>query len=250
MRIAFITDLHIAGAGEMPYGVDVRQNFLNALAYVKDLHPDVLVLGGDICYNVGDEAIYQWVNEQITDMPFPVYVIPGNHDDTVMLCEHLRFNHHLQNGELYYALPLEGYPALFLDTSKGEMSEAQWTWFTEHLQALRDNNVLVFMHHPPVKAHVAFMDANYPFRQSERFLELVKNLPCHVTAICGHYHVEKWVQRGNLTVLVTPSLYFQMKHQTEEVVIDHYRPAVREFIFDSDGLYSTVHYLEAERQDA
>lgn len=243
MRIAFITDLHIAGENEKPMGVDVRQNFLNALQYVNDLQPIALVIGGDICYQKGDKDIYKWVHEQLQELPFPVYLIAGNHDDVSLLASELKLKRHLQNGELYYAFPMEGYPALFLDTAKGKMSEEQWTWLEEHLYALRDSNVLIFMHHPPVKAGVRYMDTNYAFEQSERFLALTKELPCHVTVFCGHYHVEKWMLRGNLSVLITPSLFFQMQHDPVEVVIDHYHPAVRVITFSGEGLTSTVHYV-------
>ena len=243
MRIAFITDLHIAGENEKPLEVDVRQNFLNALQAVKDLHPIALVIGGDVCYDTGDRAIYQWVSQQVNELPFPTYFISGNHDDSTLLSEELKLTHHLQDGELYYAFPMEGYPALFLDTSKGEMSERQWTWLKEHLSALRDNNVLIFMHHPPLKAGVVHMDTHYAFKQSDRFIELVKELPCHVTVFCGHYHVEEWIQRGNLSVLITPSLFFQLKKDTVNLEIDHFKPAVREVNFTIDGLMSTVHYI-------
>lgn len=244
MRIAFITDLHIGADGENPQGVDVRQNFTNALAFLKELEPDCLVIGGDVCYTVGDQAVYAWVKTQLNALPYPYYVIAGNHDDSVMLAEVFHLTHHLHDSELYYALPLEGRPVLFLDTAKGILSPAQWTWLREYLMALRDNNVLVFMHHPPVLADVLYMDTNYPFRQSDEFLALVRELPCHVTVVCGHYHVEKVVQRGNLLVLATPSTFVQMKHDPATMVVDHYRVAVREINLTTHGTNSTVHYLE------
>ncbi|RIV17862.1 metallophosphoesterase [Fibrisoma montanum] len=244
MRVAFITDLHIGAEGEKPMDVDVRQNFLNALAFLPEVNPACLVIGGDICYQTGDRTIYQWVRQQVSRLRFPCYYIAGNHDDSTLLAEEMNLTHNLQDGELYYALPLEGYPSLFLDTSRGTMSPTQWEWLREHLLVLKDNNVLVFMHHPPVEADVRYMDTTYPFQQGDQFLSLVKELPCHVTVVCGHYHVEKTVLRGNLTELITPSLFFQMKHDpAHDAVIDHYRIAVRELNLTSHGTNSTVHYL-------
>ncbi|WP_309547095.1 hypothetical protein [Spirosoma foliorum] len=46
MRIAFITDIHIGAEGEKMQGVDVRQNFLKALEFVRSLKPNCLVVGG------------------------------------------------------------------------------------------------------------------------------------------------------------------------------------------------------------
>lgn len=244
MKLAFITDLHLGNEGEMPQGVDVRQNFQRALDLLSDLKPNGLVLGGDIRNKSGDRAIYEWVKKQVDKLPMPCYVIPGNHDDSLMLAEVFRNTHYLRGKELYYALPLEGRPVLFLDSSKGELSPAQWTWLQEYLVALRDNNVLIIMHHPPLPADVQFMDRKYPFQQSDQFLDLVRDLPCHVTVVCGHYHVEKVVQRGNLIVLLSPSTFYQMRQDTPQFAIDHYRIGIREINLTTHGTNSTVHYLD------
>ena len=244
MRIAFITDMHIGAEGEKPQGVDVRQNFLDSLAFLNELKPNCLVIGGDICNTVGDRSIYEWVKKQLDPLPFPHYIISGNHDDSAMIAEVFHLTHDLHQGELYYALPLEGRPTLFLDSSKGRLSPEQWTWFREYLNALRDTNVLVFMHHSPIPADVTFMDAHYPFQQSTEFLELAKDLPCHLTVVCGHYHVEKEVQRGNLLVLLTPSTFYQMKHDSPGFAIDNYRIGIREIDLTTHGTISTVHYID------
>ncbi len=239
--------MHLGAEGEIVQGVDVRQNFLDALAHLKELKPNCLVLGGDISNIVGDRSTYEWVKKQLDPLPFPYYVVPGNHDDSTLIAEVFRMTHDLHNKELYYALPLEGRPTLFLDSSKGELSPEQWTWFREYLNVLRDNNVLVFMHHPPIPADVVFMDTRYPFRQSAEFIELVKDLPCHVTVVCGHYHVEKEVQRGNLLVLLSPSTFYQMKHDTLEFAVDNYRIGIREIDLTTHGTISTVHYVDPKQ---
>ncbi len=243
MRIAFITDLHLGAEGERPKGIDVRQNFLDALAFLTQLKPSCLVIGGNICDKESDRAIYEWVKTQIDPLPFPYYIVSGNHDDSVMIAEIFRMTHDLKGKELYYALPLEGRPTLFLDSAKGEFSAEQWTWFREYMKVLNDTNVLVFMHHPPVPADVAFMDAHYPFLQPDEFLEVVKKQDCHVTVVCGHYHVEKDVQRGNLLVLLTPSTFYQIEHDTPEITVDNYRIGIREINLTTHGTNTTVHYL-------
>ena len=87
------------------------------------------------------------------------------------------------------------------------------------------------------------MDGQYAFQQSDKFLDVVRDLPCHVTVVCGHYHVEKVVQRGNLLALLTPSTYLQMKHDPVNMVVDNYRIGVREINLTSHGTNSTVHYI-------
>lgn len=243
MRIAFITDLHLGAEGEKPMGVDVRQNFLRALSQLEHIRPNCLVIGGDVCLNTPERAVYAWVRELLDALPLPYYVIPGNHDDSVMMAEAFNKTHDLEAAELYYALPLEGHPALFLDSAKGRFSPKQWAWLRDYLYALRDNNVLIFMHHPPLHADVQFMDAHYAFQQSNEFVELVRELPCHVTVVCGHYHVEKVVQRGNLLTLLSPSTFYQMKQDSTEFVVDNYRVGIREINLTTHGTNSTVHYV-------
>ena len=243
MRIAFITDPHVGHADEKPMGVDVRQNFLNALAFLAELKPSCLVLGGDLCHDFGDAAIYEWMAEQVAQLPYPCYAVSGNHDDSELLANAFRLSHHLHGSELYYAIPLEGRPALFLDTSRGKMSATQWTWLREFLGALRDSNVLIFMHHPPLPADVRFMDTHYAFDQPDEFMALVRDLPCQVTVVCGHYHVEKIVQRGNILELLSPSTFYQMRPDTTEFTVDHYRVGIREISLTSQGINSEVHYL-------
>ena len=77
MRIAFITDLHLGTEDDEPQqGVHVRQNFLKALAFLTHLKPNCLVLGGDICNNAGDPAIYEWVKKQVDKLHYPVMSLP------------------------------------------------------------------------------------------------------------------------------------------------------------------------------
>ena len=246
MKLAFITDMHLGAEGEKPQGVDVRQNFLQALDFVATMHPSALVLGGDLCLSAGDRAVYEWIKKQVEKLPMPCYVLPGNHDDATIISEVFRNTHYLHGRELYYALPLDGRPVLFLDSSAGELSDGQWDWLRDYFSALRDSNVLIFMHHPPLPADVVFMDQKYAFEQSDRFLDLVRELPCHVTVVCGHYHVDKVVQRGNLLALLSPSTYYQMQQNNPEFAIDHYRIGIREINLTTHGTTSTVHYLQPD----
>jgi Icc protein len=87
------------------------------------------------------------------------------------------------------------------------------------------------------------MDTHDPFRQSDEFYDLVKDLTCHVTVVCGHYHVEKVVQRGKLLTLLTPSTFAQIKQDSDTMIVDHYRIGIREINLTTHGMTSTVHYL-------
>ena len=84
-KIIQLSDLHIGEEEEDTFSIDVRANFLKALGNIRALDPDRLVLTGDLCFRDGDPAIYQWIKSHIDGLPFPVDLISGNHDDTVLL---------------------------------------------------------------------------------------------------------------------------------------------------------------------
>lgn len=242
MKIAFITDLHIAAEGEKPQGVDVRANFLKTLDFVRAMKPACLVLGGDLCYDTGDRAVYAWIREQLVDLPCTWFAIPGNHDNSVMMAEELHLTHHLHDSELYFASPLEGYPALFLDSSKTQFSPAQWQWLADELKAIH-HNVLIFCHHPVLPANAEFMDTNYPFRQTEQWIKLTRDLPCQMQVISGHYHTDAVAFRANTSVMITPSTYIQLDPNTPGISLIKTSPALREINMSPNGLTSRVHYV-------
>ena len=240
MKIVFITDIHIAAEGETPAGIDVRANFLKALDAVRAMKPKCLVIGGDLCFDVGVRETYKWIYRQLqNDLPCQWYAIPGNHDDVVMMAEELHLTHHLIGTELYSAAPLDGYPALFLDSSKGGFSAAQWAWLTDELMAI-DHNVLIFCHHPVLPANAQFMDINYPFRQQEQWIEATEELPCRMQVISGHYHTEATVMRANTIVLITPSTYIQLDPHTADLKLVNTGPYLREIELTTNGLSSRV----------
>ncbi len=236
--------MHIAAEGENTFGVDVRQNFQKIINTIRSLSPDLVVLSGDICFDVGEEPVYHWVRSHLDFLKIPYTAIGGNHDDPVMLAKAFHIDHQLQGKELYYKRQLNGQTVLFLETSYGVVSENQLTWLKNELAHL-DSDTVIFMHHPPVICGVPFMDNNHALRNMDKVQEVLFNFPHHLTIFCGHYHVEKTICLHNLTVHITPSTYFQIDWHLEGFKIDHYRIGCREINLRKDGaVESTVIYQE------
>ncbi|TAK37708.1 MAG: metallophosphoesterase [Saprospiraceae bacterium] len=250
MKIIQITDLHIANEGEDTFGVDVRQNFLDVLNTAKSYAPGFVVLSGDICFNTGELHIYQWVKSQLDFAGLPYAVIGGNHDDSKMIAAVFQAGHLLTGGDLYYKRHIGNNPVLFLETSKGIVSDEQLAWLQKELSQIK-HDAVIFMHHPPVIGGVPHMDINYPLQNMAAVQEVFFNFPHHISVFCGHYHVEKVLCKRNLTVHITPSTYFQMDWHAERFSVDHLRPGFREISIRPDGVVdSTVVYLEGNKIDA
>lgn len=77
LRIAHCSDIHLARGPDDP----ARAGFARALASIRAHRPDLMLLAGDLfdANSVPEETI-AWAMQALGDLPFPVAMIPGNHD--------------------------------------------------------------------------------------------------------------------------------------------------------------------------
>lgn len=242
MRIVQLTDLHIGKEGEDTFGVDVRQNFLQILKQAKAQDPDLLVISGDLCYRDGEAAVYRWIKRQLDQAGFTYEVLSGNHDDPTLMAKVFERGPLLKGQELYFKREYRGRTLLFLDTTTYAVSAPQLEWLSQELAAI-DGPALVFMHHPPLRSGVPFMDSKHYLRNMESVQEVFFRHPHPVQVFTGHYHVDKAVQKQNLTVYITPSCFFQIGQQSEDFEVDHYRIALRTIDCRNGVMMNAVHYL-------
>lgn len=247
IKIVQITDLHIGHEGQATMGVDVRQNFQDLVQVIRNLSPDLIVVTGDICYDVGEAPIYQWVRSHLDYLQIPYTAIAGNHDDPMMLAKEFAIDHQMDDGQLFFKRKIAGRTVLFLGTAKGEVACTQLDWLKNELSQI-DEDTIVFMHHPPITGGVPFMDGKHALRNMPELQEVLFNFGHHLTVFCGHYHVEKTIHLKNLTVHITPSAYFQIDWKEQGFKVDHHRIGLREIILRDDGaVENTVIYQEGNK---
>lgn len=242
MRIVQITDPHLDSGGENPFGVDVRDHFRRSLAECRRLQPDYLVISGDLCREQGERPTYEWIKEQLAVLDCPSFLLAGNHDAVALMEEVFCLQHQVKYGELYYQQQLADQTCLFLDTSTGRVSEPQLQWLRLCLQQLAQPLVL-FMHHPPLRAGVPHMDKKYSLHNYEEVLGVLCDHPFPLTIFCGHYHVDKTIHYRNLGVHITPSTYFQIDQFQPEFEVDHLRPGLRVIDFVQQQIRTTTRYF-------
>ncbi|MFT7602590.1 MAG: Icc protein [Saprospiraceae bacterium] len=247
MKIIQITDLHIDDEGSYPFDIDVRKNFLRILSHIKKQKPDHLVVSGDLCYREPIEEIKEWIKEVLDFSDLEYSVIAGNHDDSTMMARVFNFNHLLNEEELYYAKKIGKETVLFLDSARGFLSKKQSNWLQRQLKNATDD-VIIFMHHPPIKAGVPFMDSRYPMQHLEKVQQIFFDHPANIHVFCGHYHLEKTIRQKNLSVHITPSCFFQIDHHSLEFKVDHHRIGYREIQLDNQVLMSTVRYFNGSKK--
>ncbi len=249
MQIAFITDLHTSLDDKTPFGVDLKQNFLDIIEAVRHSRAEILIIGGDLCLKNGRLDVYQWQKGHLDSLGIPYHIIAGNHDNQENLCKVFSSMQACRNSEIYYDLQINGQPFLFLDTGVGSMSESQKTWLRHRISSLSKANLSVIMHHPPLLMGVPHMDTKHALSDRSEILSILRSFHGPVTVFTGHYHVEKTAVVGNVTITVTPSLFVQIDQRHEEFAIDHKRVAYRTIDLSPDGLLTAVHYLEGNELD-
>lgn len=243
MKIIQITDLHLGTKDQRPYDIDVRKNFTDILREVRTEEPDHLVISGDLCFDMGDPTIYKWVKNRLALQKFPWSIITGNHDDTKMLSDVFEFDHLLTDDELFFAKKIGKTTCLFLDTAKGFCREAQLNWLRRQLRNHK-KELILFMHHPPIKVGMPFMDSKHAFKDIKTLKPLLLEYPSNLHIFCGHYHIDKTVRLKNLTINVTPSCFYQLNQQSPEFKVDHHRIGMRVIEVTGESVRSYVRYFE------
>lgn len=244
MKIIQLTDIHLPEGGEDTMGIDIRANFRAVLEAIEQEAPDHLVVTGDLCYQAGSRKIYEVIKLKLDKLGFPYSLLIGNHDEPEMLAEVFNIEHLLVGEELFYKQQLGSKTALFLETSRGYVSDAQLAWLDKELSQ-QWGLVLVFMQHPPLMAGVPHMDNKYALQNMKEVQQLLFSYPNRVTVFCGHFHVEKTLCLNNLVVHITPSIYFQIDWRVASFRVDHSRPAYQVIeLVKGGGLRSSVVYVQ------
>jgi len=235
-RFAIISDPHIAlphTIWDNPHrfhlvevSVPALERVLAALA-TADL--DFLLLPGDLTQH-GEWENHQWLVQRLGQLPYPVYVVPGNHDIIAREAEKraigLRDFPQLyqpfgyEGDRPYYVreiLPgvrLIGLNSIAFDEDgvqlpTGWLDEAQLRWLADTLDTTGDDLVLVMVHHNvlehlPGQARHG-MGQRYMLQNAADLLKLLE--PAGVRLIfTGHLHVQDVVRRGAVYEITTGSL--------------------------------------------
>ncbi|MEM7781299.1 MAG: phosphodiesterase [Pseudomonadota bacterium] len=213
--IAQITDTHVGfepDAGEDEFNF-VR--FRQVVAHLRSLpvQPDLLILSGDLA-DSGQPACYQRIKALVADCPFPVHVIPGNHDSrTEMLNAFPDCPTH--DGFAQFALELgtgkDRLRVLCLDSFEpgrhgGAFCETRAAWLTRELDQSPDTPTVLVMHHPPVVAGIEWMDPRPNEAWFQRFHDTVRGRDQIVAILAGHLHRPLHSSVEGIPVSVTPAV--------------------------------------------
>jgi len=195
MLIAQITDLHYRVDGVRLFGaVDTHAATEAAIAHLLALspRPDAVIVSGDLV-NDGEDEDYAALAALLRGVPMPVYCVPGNHDRRDMVRRHFGFTGVLpETGPLSFAVDSRPVRIIGLDTLDegrhgGRLGVDQLFWLDESLSAEPDRPTLVFLHHPPFRTGIGFMDA-IMLEDADSFAAVIARHRQVEAVTCGHVH--------------------------------------------------------------
>ena len=217
MIIAQISDLHFRTDGVKLKGVvcsvDALQRTIDHINATEP-KPDLVLATGDLA-NKAYFQDYQSLRTMLDQFDMPYFVIPGNHDSREMMRETFADHGYLpEDGFLHYTL--EDYPLRMVgvDTKEdgregGGLCAERLQWLDDTLSAAPDKPTLVFMHHPPFKTGISYMDKGH-FTGTDEMSAIIRKHEQVERVICGHLHRTITKRFGGTVAAVCSSTAFQM----------------------------------------
>lgn len=235
-QFAVISDLHIA----LPHTIHDHPSrfhlvewsisaFEKVCEHLGQLELDFLLIPGDLTQH-GEPENHQWLSNRLKDLPFPTYVIPGNHDipvpraDGISIspCEFTSFYRSFGYSNAVdhecYCHPLRPGVVLmglnsnhFDDRGKqvGTLLPEQLEWLEARLSEHSDDLVLVMIHHnilehfPNQTRHP--IGHRYMLANAEPLRALLRQYGVQFV-FTGHLHVQDIICQAGLVDVTTGSL--------------------------------------------
>jgi Icc protein len=204
-RIAYITDVHMEEQFPKDFGVDARRNLKLILEDVRKRDISEIIIGGDM----GETTAMEFF-ELLKD--FTLHATLGNHDDFTDVAKY--YTKYILEGrnELYYSFEEGAFRYIFLDSSSGQLGQAQLQWLEDELKT--DRGVLLFLHHPILPVNTG-IDKLYPLRNRDSVRSLLQDFPQPITIFCGHYHIDDETTIGHIRQFITPAASVQIRKESD-----------------------------------
>ncbi len=217
MLIAQITDMHVMPEGElMGHVVPTNAMLEAAIARINALTPavDVILATGDLTEGGSAEA-YATLRRILGAAQAPVFMVPGNHDNPeTMRAAFPDLAYWGDAGPMHYVVDDWPLRLIGLDTRKpqhprGEMDGTRLSWLKAQLDTKPADPTLIFMHHPPFRTGIWWMDA-IGLSGADALGDLLLGYSNIEAVVCGHIHRSIARRWGGTIATVAPSTAHQM----------------------------------------
>ncbi len=233
-RFAIISDPHVAVPHTLPnhanrfHLVEISLLALEqVLNHLEQLNLDFLLLPGDLTQD-GETDNHDWLAKRLRSLPFPVFVVPGNHDlpsinpTTTKIGLHQFPSYYGHCGynsqQLYYTQEiLPGVRIIGLNSTQfneegkqlGCLDNQQLTWLENLLPQVKDQLLLVMIHHnviehlPDQSNHE--LGKRYMLDNASLLLKMLSSANCKLI-FTGHLHIQDIAEKQGIYEITTGSL--------------------------------------------
>ncbi|HIK04034.1 MAG TPA: metallophosphoesterase [Trichormus sp. M33_DOE_039] len=234
-RFAVVSDLHIA----LPHTIWDHPSrfhlvevsipaFERAIEHLTQLNLDFILLPGDLTQH-GEPENHLWLQKRLSQLPFPAYVVPGNHDVPVLMGNqqsiawadfpnyYQKFGYENTNHLYYTQQLLPGVRLIGLNSNYfnqqgeqiGRLDDEQLRWLEEVLATAKDELVLVMVHHNVVE-HLPHqsrhpMANRYMLANAPELLQILRRYGVKLV-FTGHLHVQDVACDNGVYDITTGSL--------------------------------------------
>lgn len=210
MLIAQITDIHLGFEQDNPdeFNRQRLDTTLRTLCAMTPL-PDLLLATGDLVDAGNDSQSYERLREATAELPFPVHMALGNHDDREAFFATFP-DSPSADGFLQYAIEDRAIRILVLDTLEpgrhgGNFCETRAAWLRARLNEQPSRPTLIVLHHPPIESGLSWMTEDPDAEWVHRLHAIVAAQDNVVALIAGHLHRPISAQWAGTTLTVCPS---------------------------------------------
>ncbi|MGM3308748.1 metallophosphoesterase family protein [Anabaena sp. WFMT] len=234
-RFAIVSDLHIG----LPHTIWDHPSrfhlvevsipaFESVLEHLTQLDLDFLLIPGDLTQH-GEPENHTWLQTRLSQLPFPVYVVPGNHDVPVLKANeqsiafadfphyYRKFGYENPEQSYYNCQLLPGVRLIGLNSNSfdeqgqqvGRLDSEQLRWLEAELAAIENELVLVMIHHNVVE-HLPNqsdhpMANRYMLQNAPELLGLLRQYGVRLV-FTGHLHVQDVACADGIYDITTGSL--------------------------------------------
>ena len=166
MKFVHITDIHLRSEGEHLNGGVPSERLDACLNDITRWHPDTsfAVISGDLS-EFAEKSSYQFLKSRLEGLPFPCFLMIGNHDERAAFLSVFEDHPQDQRGFIQHRHETEEKVFLFLDTTKdganahdGQLCEKRLEWLKAQLIDAGDKPTYLFVHHPPFDIGIPWID--------------------------------------------------------------------------------------------
>ncbi|KFA59724.1 hypothetical protein A9G48_02570 [Gilliamella sp. wkB18] len=245
-NILHITDTHLFSKdNNVLLGVNSNASFSSVITEIKRRNKifDLIVATGDFVQDGSKEAYIRFATN-IRKFNTPCVWLAGNHDNYIFMQDvfsnyQLASNKIVLLGDKWLIVLLN---SQVMGCAYGFLSKSELNFFKNALQSYPDREVLVFLHHHPIKSGCNWLDQHI-LKNSDKLEQIIQNNPKIKGLGWGHIHQNQKYIWHNCLAFSTPSTCVQFKPGSYDFQLSSDdAPGWREIVLNIDGSIQTNVY--------